>query len=83
VNQEHNPLGYVPWHDPPGPVRAAIPHPFIHRVQTPNQAGAENLRRLASRYLHHPDAQVIMVYMEPAAGGQYKVVITLESHVVI
>jgi hypothetical protein len=78
------PFGYAPQHiEPPGPVQAVFPDPFVHRMPAPDRAGAENLRRIASRYLHHPDAQVIMVYMEPAAGGQYKVVITLESHVVI
>ena len=39
---------------------------------------AENLRRLASRYVHHPDSQVEMVRMEPGSAGRNKVVIVLE-----
>ena len=54
----------------------AFPHP---QVPTPNQGGAENLRRLASRYLHNPGAQVDMVSMEAGAAGRVKVVIVLES----
>jgi len=42
------------------------------------QPAAENLRRLASRYVHHPDSQVDMVRMEPGSAGRYKVVIALE-----
>jgi hypothetical protein len=75
-----NPFGYAPQYNAPGPVQNAFPHPFVHRVPTPNQGGAENLRRLASRYLHHPDARVGMVSMEAGAAGQFKVVIILESH---
>jgi len=44
----------------------------------PAQAAAENLRRLASRCVHHPDSQVDVVRMEPGTGGRYKVVIVLE-----
>ncbi|KAI0000565.1 hypothetical protein BJV77DRAFT_396000 [Russula vinacea] len=80
VDIERNPFGHVPQNNAPGFVHAAFPHPFVHRIPTPNQAGAENLRRLASRYLHQPDAQVGMVSVEAAAGGQFKVVIILESH---
>jgi hypothetical protein len=76
VNLERNPFGYVPQ---PGPAQAAFPHPFVHRIPTPDQEGAENLRRLASRYVHHPYAQVGMVSMEAGAAGRFKVVIILES----
>jgi hypothetical protein len=38
----------------------------------------ENLRRLASRYLHRQDSQVGQVYMEPGAAGRCKVVIIIE-----
>ena len=78
MNSEPIPFGYVPQHHnaPPGLVQAAFPH----RIPTPNQAGAENLRRLAIRYLHHPDAQVGMVSMEAGDDGRLKVVIVLESH---
>ncbi len=50
-------FGYVPQHVAPDPVQA-FPHPFIHRVPTPNQLGAENLRQL----VNCPDAQVGMPY---------------------
>ena len=59
----------------PGLIQAAFPP----RIPTPNPA-AENLRRLAIRYLQHPDAQVGMVNMEAGAAGRFKVVIVLESH---
>jgi capsule polysaccharide modification protein KpsS len=78
VDLERDPFGYVLQNNAPGPVQAAFPHLFVHRVPTPNQAGAENLRRLASRYLHHPEAQVGMVSMEAGTAGRFKVVITLE-----
>ena len=76
VNPERNPIDYVHQHNAPGLVQAAFPR----RIPTPNPAGADNLRRLAIRYLHHPDAQVGMVSMEAGAGGRFKVVIVLESH---
>ncbi|KAF8462235.1 hypothetical protein DFH94DRAFT_699820 [Russula ochroleuca] len=80
VDIERNPYDYVPQHNAPGRVQAAFPHPLVHRIPTPNQAGAENLRRLAGRYLHHPEAQVGMVSVEAGAAGRFKVVIILESH---
>jgi hypothetical protein len=80
VNLERNPLGYVPQHNAPDPAQAAFPHPFVHRIPTPNQGGPEHLRRLASRYLHHPDAQVGMVSMEVGATGRIQVMIILESY---
>ena len=81
VNLERNSFGYGHQHNvlAPGP---AFPHPFAHRIPTPNQAGAENFRQLASRYVHHPDAQVIMVYMEAEAPGRFNVVIILDSRVI-
>jgi len=79
VNLERNP-GYVPQHNAPGPVQATFPDPFARHIPTRNQAGAENLRRLAIHFLQHPDAQVSMVSMEAGAAGRCKVVIILESH---
>lgn len=79
MNPERNPFGYVPQHNAPDPVHAAFPRPFVHRIPTPDQAGAESFRRIASRYLHHPGAQVIMVGMEAGTAGRFKVVIVLES----
>lgn len=80
VDIERNPFGYVPQYNAPGPVQAAFPRPFVHRIPTPNQAGAENLRRLASRYLYHPETQVGMVSVEAGLAGRFKVVIVIESH---
>ena len=42
------------------------------------QSAVDNLRRLASRCIHHPDSQVDAVRMEPDTTGRYKVVIVLE-----
>jgi hypothetical protein len=80
VNPERNPFGHGHQHNAPGP---AFPHPFVHRIRTPNQAGAENSRQLASRYVHHPDAQVRMVYVEVAAPGRFNIVIMLDSRVTL
>ena len=60
------------------PTRAALPDPSAHRGLALGQPTAENLRRLASRYLNHPDSQIDMVRMEPGSAGRYKVVIVLE-----
>jgi hypothetical protein len=83
MGQEHNPpLGYVPLNVAPGLVDAAFPHPFVHRVPTPDpapQAGAGNLRQLARHYLHHPDAQVRMVTMEAGTAGRIKVAVIFET----
>ena len=83
MDQEHNPF-YVPPRVAPGLVQAAFAHPepFVHRVPTPDpppQAGAENLRRLVGHYLHHPDARVNMVTMEPATAGRIKVAVIFET----
>jgi hypothetical protein len=70
-------FGYAPQGVVPGPIQAAFPVSSTHR-SAPGQPAAENLRRLASRYVHHPDAQVDMVRMEASTAGRYKVVIVLE-----
>ena len=36
------------------------------------------MRRLTSRYLHHPNSRVDVVCIEPGAADQFKVVIVLE-----
>jgi hypothetical protein len=77
---QRNPFGYDHQHNAADPPQAVFPHPFAYRVPTPNQGGAENLRRLASRYLHHPDAQVGVVSMEVGATGRIQVMILLELH---
>jgi hypothetical protein len=81
VNQEHNPFGYVPPHLAPGFVEAAFPYPFVYRVASPDppQARADNLRRLAGHYLHHPDAQVRMITMEAGTAGRIKVAVVFET----
>jgi len=64
-NQRHDPfVGHVPQPVPQFPA--------------PGQPAAENLRRLAIRYLHRPDSQVDLVAMEPGVAGHCKVVIILE-----
>jgi hypothetical protein len=71
-------IGYPPQQIALGHVQAAIPDPFAHRIPVPGQPAADNLKRLASRYLFRPDSQVSMVCMEPGAAGHCKVVIILE-----
>jgi len=62
----------------PGPTQATFPGPSVHRAPEATQPAAENLRRLVSRCVHHPDSQIDVVRMEPGTGGRYKVVIVLE-----
>jgi len=62
----------------PAPVQAAFHDPFAHQIPAPVQPAAGNLRRLAGRYLYHPDSQVDLVSMEPGAAGRCKVLIILD-----
>ncbi|KAH9975647.1 hypothetical protein BJV74DRAFT_888758 [Russula compacta] len=80
-NRGHVPFGYGIQNPAPGPAQAAFPGPFAHdhRMPAQGQPAREDLRRLASRYMHHPDSQVDMVRMEPHASGRCKVVIILET----
>ena len=72
-------FGHVPRDIVPDPTQAAFPGPSSgHRAPTLGQPVPQNLRRLASRYVHHPDSHVEMVRMEPSSIGRYKVVIVLE-----
>ncbi|KAI0249233.1 hypothetical protein BJV78DRAFT_714937 [Lactifluus subvellereus] len=48
-------LGYAAQHVAPGPAQAAFPGPSVQRVPAPDQLAAKNLRRLANRFLNHPD----------------------------
>ena len=59
-------------------MQAVFSNPSTHRAADVGQPAAENLRRLAARYIHHPDSQVDMVQMEPGSAGRSKVVIVLE-----
>jgi hypothetical protein len=70
-------FGYSPQGVLPGPIQAAFPVSSAHRPAH-GQPAAENLRRLAIRYVHHRDSQVDMVRMEEGTAGRYKVVIVLE-----
>jgi hypothetical protein len=78
-NREHHLLGHAPQHLAPGPAQAAFHPPFVHRAFTPDQLREDNLRRLASRFLYHPDSRVNVVWMEPGAAGRFEVVIVLEA----
>jgi len=69
VNRERDPFCQVPRHVVPDPPQAAFPR----------QPRPEDLRRLASHYWYHPDAQIGMVSVETGTTGQYKVVITLKT----
>jgi hypothetical protein len=78
--QGNNNLGYAPQVIVPpvlDPIQAAFPNLPPHQAAA-GQPAAENLRRLAIRYVHHPDSQVDMVRMEAGTAGRYKVVIVLE-----
>jgi hypothetical protein len=75
--QANDIFGYAPQDDVPGTIQAAFPDPSVHHAAA-GQPAAENLRRLASRYVHRPDSRVDMVRMEAATVGRYKVVIVLE-----
>ena len=77
-NQGNNRVGYAPQGVVPGPTQANLPGPLAHHAPVLAQPAAENLRRLASCCVHHPDSQVDVVRMEPGTGGRYKVVIILE-----
>jgi len=62
----------------PDPIQVSLLNPLPQ--QGLGQPAAENLRRLASRYVNHPDSQVDTVRMEPSStSGRYKVVIALET----
>jgi hypothetical protein len=66
--------------DAPGPAQAAFPGPPVQHIHipAPDQLAAENLRRLAIRFIHHPDTQVEVVRMELGPAGRVKVIISLE-----
>jgi len=74
-NQEH---GYNSQRSTPGPAQAAFPDQFAHHIPTSGQPATENLRQLAIRYLHQPNAKVEMILLESGATGPCKVVIVLE-----
>jgi hypothetical protein len=76
--QGHEYLGYAAPHVAPGPTQTAFPDPWVHYASPPDMLAAENLRRLASRFLRHPDSQIVMIRMEPGLDGRFRVVISLE-----
>jgi hypothetical protein len=77
-NQNNGPFGHPPQGVVPGPIQAGFAGPSTQRTHPYGQPTVENLRRLASRYVHHPGSQVDMVRMEPGTAGRYQVVIVLE-----
>ena len=68
--------GYGPQGVVRDPIQVPLFNPLVQQGLA--QPAAENLRRLASRYVHHPDSQVGMVRVEAGPAGRYKVVIVLE-----
>ena len=79
-NQGNNLWGYGPQPQDvvPDPNQLAFLNLPVQQAPALGQPVAENLRRLASRYVHHPDSQVDLVRMEPGPAGRYRVVIVLE-----
>ena len=76
--QEHDILDFASQHVPPFPVQVALPDPVAHQIPAPGQPAVDNLRRLAIRFLHHPDSQIDLISMEPGMVGLCRVVIILE-----
>jgi len=77
-NQERALFGRALHRVAPVPSQAAFREPLAHQIPTPDQRASRNLRRLASRYLHHPDSQIGLISVEPSVTGHCKVVIVLE-----
>ena len=80
-NQPNDVFDHAPGFEP-GLNQAAFPNAPTHPA-TPvldQQAGAgENLRRLASRYVHHPASRVHMIQTGPGfTAGRYRAVIVLD-----
>ena len=76
--QENDIFGYDPQRVLPARTQAPFPNPSAHQAPALDRPAAETLRRLASRYLQHPDSQIDMIRMEPGTPGRYRVVIVLE-----
>jgi hypothetical protein len=74
----HFQVDYAPQLPVPGPTRAELTDPWAYNAPVRDYPPPDNLRRLARRYLDHPDSQVDMVRMEPGHAGRFKVVITLD-----
>ncbi|KAI0306194.1 hypothetical protein B0F90DRAFT_1696957 [Multifurca ochricompacta] len=70
-------FGYAPQYTAPVPT-GAFPNEWPHQAPVPSEPAAERFRRLASRYLHHPDSLVHMVDIELDNNGRFKMVITLQ-----
>ncbi|KAI0248281.1 hypothetical protein BJV78DRAFT_1156599 [Lactifluus subvellereus] len=70
-------FAYIPQ-DATAGLHGAFPDARPDQAPTLGPPGAEILRRLASYYLHHPNAQVDMVRMEPGPAGRFKMMIMLE-----
>ncbi|KAI9512768.1 hypothetical protein F5148DRAFT_734032 [Russula earlei] len=74
----HFHFNYAPQGAEPEHTQAGLPDGLAHQAPAFGQPTRENLRRLASRYVHHPGSQVDMVQMEPGFMGRYRVVIILD-----
>jgi len=76
--QYNGPFCHPPQGVMPGLIQAGFADPSSQQAHPSGQPTAENLRRVASRYLHHPGSWVDMVRMGPGSAGRYQVVIVLE-----
>jgi hypothetical protein len=77
-HQEHARFGYAPQQVAPGPIQAAFFNLPPHQNPAPGQPAAVNLRQFASHYLHHPNSQVNMIFMEPGPAGHCRMTIILD-----
>ncbi|KAI9512748.1 hypothetical protein F5148DRAFT_1145923 [Russula earlei] len=77
-NEGNGHFNYAPQGTEPEHAQAGLPDGLAHQAPAFGQPTRENLRRLASRYVHHPGSQVDMVQMEPGFMGRYRVVIILD-----
>jgi len=76
---EPNAFAYAPPDFEPGPNQAAFPNALAHpSPPVLDQPAGENLRRLASRYVHQA-SRVDVVRVEPGfTAGRYRAVIVLD-----
>ncbi|KAI9464770.1 hypothetical protein F5148DRAFT_173527 [Russula earlei] len=77
-NEGDGHFNYAPQGRELGHTQAELPDGLAYQAPAFGQPTRENLRRLASRYVHHPGSQVDMVQMEPGFMGRYRVVIILD-----
>lgn len=73
---------YPALHAAPGPVRAFLDE-WPYQGPIPNEPATEALRQRANHYLQQANSQVVMVGVERGGASGFKVVITLESAVLL